>query len=204
MACGVWVYSERLLVELQLQVAKDVRVSGNIGFQGSTGDQYADQPLPGHEFSNPWPGAGWLRLLGDDVQPWSRSQADRPAQRDAADGPTQGDGRFPPVNRSAMRGCMDYHTWTADRVRVRNLIGRLETVEAGSRSPVEPGGATPVLTRANRTIDGDAVFEWSQAGHASTSVILGELDLNANPSVLNRSVFLALDTRLRKSRTRAI
>ena len=109
----------------------------------------------------------------------------------------------PPVNRSAMRGCMDYHTWTADRVRVRNLIDRLETVEAGTRSPVEPGGATPVLTRANRTIDGDAVFEWSQGGHASTSVILGELDLSANPSVLNRSVFLALDTRLRKSFTQA-
>jgi hypothetical protein len=54
-------------------VAKDVRVSGNSGFQGSTGGYYIDQPVAGHPYNDPWPGAGWLRLIGDDVKPWSRS-----------------------------------------------------------------------------------------------------------------------------------
>jgi hypothetical protein len=90
---------------------------------------------------------------------------------------------------------MDYHTWTADRVRVRNLIKPGHLVQP---MPADAGGAAPTIanTEPHTTIDGNAVYEWSQGTHASTSIILGEVELAANPSVANRSVFLALDTRL--------
>jgi hypothetical protein len=197
----------------QLFVAKDVRVSGNIGWQGSTGEYYADQPLPGHTFAQPWPGAGWLRLLGDDAAPWLQQQrsTQTAAPATGTTGGAVGTG-VQVVNRTAMRGCMDYHTWTADRVRVRNLLK--PTALLGQLRPADPGGATPMLTRSsNYTIDGDAVFEWRQGpthanndssssskatggGGGSTSLVLGTLDLASNPSVLNRSVFLAVDARL--------
>ena len=194
----------------QLFVSKDVRVSGNIGFQGSTGALYANQPLSGHSYANPWPGAGWLRLLGDDVAPWWWStSADATAELDLAR-------PLPPVNRTAMRGCMDYHTWTADRVRVRNLIHSdallggnqlgTEVATAGREAidtsnsaverqlqPADPNGPTPTLFRTNRTVDSDAIYEWRQASkYRSASLLLGELDLASNPSVLNHSVFFAL------------
>lgn len=195
----------------QLFVAKDVRVSGNTGWQGSTGEYYADQPLPGHTFAQPWPGAGWLRLLGDDVAPWLQQRSTHTAATATGTGAGSVVGAGV-VNRTAMRGCMDYHTWTADRVRVRNLIK--PTALLGELHPADAGGATPMLTRSsNHTIDGDAVFEWRQGpthanngsgsskatgggGSSSTSLVLGTLDLASNPSVLNRSVFLAVDARL--------
>ena len=160
----------------QLFVARDVRVSGNTGFQGSPGGYYSTRPKPGHTIGDPWPGAGWLRLLGDDRQPWMESTAvttSAPAT-------------------SPIRGCMNYHTWTADRVRVRNLIKRPDWQHP---TAADAGGAVPSISTTNVTIDGDAVVEWSQTAGAA-SILLGQLDLAANPSVANHSVFLALDTRL--------
>lgn len=164
----------------QLFVAKDVRVSGNSGFQGSTGGYYIDQPVTGHEYSDPWPGAGWLRLIGDDVKPWSQSSAIAGVIDT-------------PVNHTAMRGCMDYHTWTADRIRVRNLIKPKHFLNP---KPADAGGAAPTIASTKTTIDGNTVAAWSQGNHVSTSIVLGEVELDDNPSVANRSVFLALDTRL--------
>ena len=94
-----------------------------------------------------------------------------------------------------MRACMDYHTWVADRTRVRNFLdaGVLRTVAAAPKAA--DANAAPSIAKTNDTIDGDAVFEWHQSA-ATNSLLLGELDLLANPSAVNRSVFLALDTRL--------
>ena len=172
----------------QLFVARDVRVSGNTGFQGSPAGYYSTRPqrpaeqhcnkAPGHTIGDPWPGAGWLRLLGDDRQPWMARRSTAVTTSAPATSP--------------IRGCMNYHTWTADRVRVRNLIKRPDWQHP---TAADAGGTVPSISTANVTIDGDVVVEWSQTAGAA-SVLLGQLDLAANPSVANHSVFLALDTRL--------
>jgi hypothetical protein len=183
-------------------------VSGNTGFQGSTGSYYQNQPMPGNAFNDPWPGAGWLRLLGDDVFPWADTSNSGDKSNDHAIGGVAVSALPPPApakaaaNRTAMRGCMDYHTWVADHVRVRNLILPSIIDMLLSPKPADPatGRSVPTMVKTKTTIDGDAVYEWSQpasaGGGGSSSLLLGEVDLAANPSIANRSVFLALDTRL--------
>ena len=173
----------------QLFVAKDVRVSGNLGFQASPSGYYEVSnpwtPIPGGTVADPWPGSGWLRLIGSDVGP--------------SGGPDVEPASVPgTANPSVMRGCMDYHTLESDRVRVRNFLpaNTWESVSAAPKT-TNASDTPPVLTKTNEPVDGDAVWEWSQKQQEqTTSVLLGELDLSANPSVANRTVFLAADTRL--------
>lgn len=171
----------------QLFVAKDVRISGNLGFQASPSGYYQveNAAVPGgRTIADPSPGSGWLRLLGSDVGPCGGADTESP--------PIPGE-----TNPAVMRGCMDYHTWVSAGVRVRNFLAA-DTWASVSAKPMRTNASepAPLLTKTKDSVDGDTVWEWSQHQHSATSLLLGELDLSANPSVANHTVFLAVDTRL--------
>jgi hypothetical protein len=156
----------------ELFATKHVRMFANTGFQNGVGYKFGvTKPTPGHTIDNPWPGAGALSLLANGEP-----------------------------EDSAASSCMHYHTVTSDRVRVRNLLARpLQPVceRCCCPQPLVKGGTTPTITMAAVQFDGDTVHEWYHAsGSTATAVLLGVVDLATNPSVVNHSVYLAIQTRV--------
>ena len=97
----------------------------------------------------------------------------------------------PAAATTNVTGCMDMHTVTADRLEPRNLVSATALT-----APKAVEGIPLATLKPAAPYDGDAVFAWANDARAETAVLLAEIDLASNPSVANRSVFLAANAQV--------
>ena len=161
----------------ELFALKQVRMFTNTGFQNGVGYPFGvTKPQAGRTVDDPWPGAGTLSLVADGE----------------------------PEDGTAS-SCMHFHTVASDRVRVRNLLDRPlqpKCAECCCPRPLSASEPAPTITSEPARFDGDLVHRWrlpsglSETEGGSAAVLLGELDLATNPSVTNKSVYLAVQSRV--------